>query len=116
MRKKVKDYLLLTPEQQRKVNIFLTFTFLRARFTPLDNTNGNLTILHILPYNPIYVLIPKNLKMATRIITNRRSANLVEDLEEEGEDKDKVLVDQLIVDAQTAATQSHTRAEHHALV
>jgi hypothetical protein len=54
--------------------------------------------------------------MATRTITNRRSANLVEDLEEEGEDKDRVLVDQPIVDAQTAATQSHTRVEHHALV
>jgi hypothetical protein len=69
-----------------------------------------------LPSNPIYVLIPKNLKMATRTITNRRSANLVDDLEEEGEDKDRVLVDRPIVDAQTAATQSHTRVEHHALV
>jgi hypothetical protein len=69
-----------------------------------------------MPYNPIYVLIPKNLKMAVRIITNRRSANLVEDSEEEGVDKDRVLVDQHIVDAQTAATQSHTHAEHHALV
>jgi hypothetical protein len=54
--------------------------------------------------------------MATRIITNRRSANLVEDLEEEGEDKDKVLVDQPLVDAQTVAIQFHTYAGHHALV
>jgi hypothetical protein len=37
-------------------------------------------------------------------------------LEEEGEDKDRVLVDQPLVAAQSVDIQLHTPAERHALV
>ncbi len=37
-------------------------------------------------------------------------------MEEEGEDKDRVLVDQPLVDVQSVDTQFHILAEHHALV
>jgi len=41
---------------------------------------------------------------------------LVEDLEEDGEDLDKALVDQHPADVQTVVIQFHIQEEHHAPV